>query len=76
MKFPQAASGASGVRSSPPTTSNRSLGADRVRLPQIPASSPAAQRTEQLARLAYELLDAHVDLQRTAREILADATHP
>jgi hypothetical protein len=61
MKYPQAASGASGARCSPPPTSKRSLGADRVSLPQIPASSPAAQRTEQLARLAYELLDAHVD---------------
>jgi hypothetical protein len=66
---------------------------------QIPASSPAAQRAEQLARLVYELLDAHADteqlvhgpstrllwqthlhylrdLQRTGREILAQAANP
>jgi hypothetical protein len=32
--------------------------------PQIPASSPAAERAEQLARLVYELLDAHADTEK------------
>jgi hypothetical protein len=35
-------------------------------LPQIPVSSPAAERAEQLARLVYELLDAHADTDRLA----------
>jgi hypothetical protein len=30
----------------------------------IPASSPSAERAEQLARLVYELLDAHADTSR------------
>jgi hypothetical protein len=30
-------------------------------LPEIPTSSPGADRPEQLARLVYELLDAHAD---------------
>ena len=29
--------------------------------PRIPAPSPSAERSEQLARLVYELLDAHTD---------------
>ena len=36
-------------------------------LPYIPASSPAAERAEQLARLVYELLDAHADTEQLAR---------
>jgi hypothetical protein len=31
-------------------------------------ASPVAERSEQLARLVYELLDAHADTQRLARE--------
>jgi hypothetical protein len=34
--------------------------------PAIP--SPAADRSEQLARLVYELLDAHSDTERLVRE--------
>ena len=33
----------------------------------MPASSPASERAEQLARLVYELLDAHADTERLAR---------
>ena len=33
-----------------------------------PTQSPAAERTEQLARLAYELLDAHRDTDRLVGE--------
>ena len=36
-------------------------------LPQIPVSSPATDRAEQLERLVYELLDAHADTDRLAR---------
>lgn len=32
--------------------------------PRVPASAAAAQRAEQLARLVYELLDAHADTDR------------
>ena len=32
--------------------------------PKISVSSPAAQRAEQLARLVYELLDAHADTEQ------------
>jgi hypothetical protein len=35
--------------------------------PEIPTSSPDAERAEQLARLVYELLDAHADTDRLAR---------
>jgi hypothetical protein len=35
-------------------------------LPSIPASSPAAERAEQLVRLVYELLDAHADTEQLA----------
>ena len=31
-------------------------------------SSPAAERSERLARLIYELLDAHADTERLAHE--------
>jgi hypothetical protein len=31
---------------------------------QLPASSPASERAEQLARLVYELLDAHADTEK------------
>ena len=33
---------------------------------EIPASSPAGDRAEQLARLVYELLDAHTDTEQLA----------
>lgn len=33
-----------------------------------PITSSAAERSEQLARLAYELLDAHRDTERLVRE--------
>lgn len=33
-----------------------------------PIPSPAADRSEQLARLVYELLDAHVDTERLVNE--------
>jgi hypothetical protein len=33
---------------------------------ELPASSPAADRAEQLARLVYELLDAHADTEQLA----------
>jgi hypothetical protein len=33
-----------------------------------PILSPAAERSEQLARLVYELLDAHSDTERLVRE--------
>jgi hypothetical protein len=33
-----------------------------------PIPSPAAERSEQLARLVYELLDAHCDTERLVRE--------
>jgi hypothetical protein len=33
----------------------------------LPAFSPAADRAEQLARLVYELLDAHADTDRLVR---------
>ena len=33
-----------------------------------PISSPHARRSEELARLAYELLDAHSDTQRLVHE--------
>jgi hypothetical protein len=36
-------------------------------LPPNPMSSPAAERAEQLARLVYELLDAHADTDRLVR---------
>jgi hypothetical protein len=36
-------------------------------LPQIPVASPAADRAEQLARLVYELLDAHADTDQLVR---------
>ena len=36
-------------------------------LPQIPISSPAVERSEQLARLVYELLDAHADTAQLVR---------
>jgi hypothetical protein len=35
--------------------------------PQIPICSPAADRADQLARLVYELLDAHSDTDRLVR---------
>jgi hypothetical protein len=44
-----------------------------VRLPQIPVSSPAADRGEQLARLVYELLDAHADTDRLVHGPSTDA---
>ena len=34
--------------------------------PEIPTSAPAADSAEQLARLVYELLDAHTDTERLA----------
>lgn len=34
--------------------------------PEIPASSVGADRAEQLARLVYELLDAHADTEQLA----------
>ena len=37
-----------------------------TRFPQIPISSASAERAEQLARLVYELLDAHADTSRLA----------
>jgi hypothetical protein len=36
-------------------------------LPHNPISSPADERAEQLARLVYELLDAHADTDRLVR---------
>jgi hypothetical protein len=36
--------------------------------PYPPIVSPPAQRSEQLARLVYELLDAHADTERLVRE--------
>ena len=33
-----------------------------------PLPSPIAERSEQLARLTYELLDAHADTERLVRE--------
>lgn len=33
-----------------------------------PAQNPAGERSERLARLAYELLDAHCDTERLVRE--------
>ena len=36
-------------------------------IPQIPVSSSAAERAEQLARLVYELLDAHADTEQLVR---------
>jgi hypothetical protein len=36
-------------------------------LPDIPLTSPAADRAEQLARLVYELLDALADTEQLAR---------
>jgi hypothetical protein len=33
-----------------------------------PIPSPAAERSERLARLVYELLDAHSDTERLVRE--------
>jgi hypothetical protein len=38
-----------------------------VSVPQLPVPSSAAGRAEQLARLVYELLDAHADTDRLAR---------
>jgi hypothetical protein len=35
---------------------------------QIPIASPAADRAEQLARLVYELLDAHADTEQLVHE--------
>jgi hypothetical protein len=35
--------------------------------PRVPAFSSAAERAEQLARLVYELLDAHADTDRLVR---------
>ncbi|MGN6169780.1 MAG: hypothetical protein ACTHQQ_16660 [Solirubrobacteraceae bacterium] len=35
-----------------------------TRFPQIPISTASAERAEQLARLVYELLDAHADTDR------------
>lgn len=35
--------------------------------PRIPAFSSNAERAEQLARLVYELLDAHADTDRLVR---------
>jgi hypothetical protein len=42
-----------------------------MNLPVIPGSSSSAARAEQLARLVYELLDAHAD---TARLVSGPAT--
>jgi hypothetical protein len=39
---------------------------------QIPVASPVAVRAEQLARLVYELLDAHAD---TEQLVHGPATH-
>jgi hypothetical protein len=38
-----------------------------VSSPRVPGFSSAAQRAEQLARLVYELLDAHADADQLAR---------
>jgi hypothetical protein len=38
-----------------------------VSSPRVPAVPFAAQRAEQLARLIYELLDAHADTDRLVR---------
>lgn len=37
-------------------------------------SSPAGGRSEQLARLVYELLDAHADTEQLSRECEQDLT--
>ena len=34
---------------------------------EIPTGSPGAERAEQLARLVYELLDAHADTEQLVR---------
>jgi hypothetical protein len=36
--------------------------------PPSPITSPAAERSKELARLAYELLDAHYDTERLVHE--------
>jgi hypothetical protein len=41
-------------------------------VPQIPISSPTGDRAEQLARLVYELLDAHADTDRLVRGASTD----
>lgn len=44
----------------------------RVSFSQIPVSSPSVERADQLARLVYELLDAHTD---TAQLVRGPSTH-
>ncbi len=41
-------------------------------LPDIPITSPAADRAERLARLVYELLDAHADTVQLAHDQSTD----
>jgi hypothetical protein len=43
-----------------------------TRFPQIPIASASAERAEQLARLVYELLDAHADTLRLADGLSTD----